>query len=39
MHTESAVAEILVGAVDALFTLIDLLTQLVELQVPSARTK
>ena len=39
LQTESRVAVMAVGAVDALLTLIDLLTQAVVLQVPSARRK
>jgi enoyl reductase-like protein len=38
-QVESAVVVIPVGAVESLFTLMDLDTQLVTLQVPSARTK
>ena len=39
LQTESRVAVMAVGAVDALLTLIDLLTHAVVLQVPSARRK
>ena len=39
LQTESRVAVMAVGAVEAEFTWMDLLTQAVVLQVPSARTK